>query len=246
MEVGESGRGLGTGNRGCRASGGSWPPGELGTTKQVWAHGPPSFTTPANHDILAQSLPKPLHRDLKAFFPELGCHLCADRHPPCAVEKARHQGPLESLLSQRWTEPSLFCTLGLPLQAPHSPGLAAAVPHVPGAKGPWGGRARHTPPPPPGPEWCCCPHVSSAEPRVKPWPEAVAPKASPPANEGSRPGGRWGRYHDRLLGLGAGGQQGVAPSRLADVHLPGGGVGVLGRVTPPRRLNRHEGDAVSC
>lgn len=38
----------------------------------------------------------------------------------------------------------------------------------------------------------------------------------------------------------------MAPSGLADVDLPGGGVGVLGRVTPPRRLNRHEGEAVSC
>ena len=44
-------------------------------------------------------------------------------------------------------------------------------------------------------------------------------------------------YHDRLLGLGAGGEQSLAPRGLPDVDFPGGGVGVLGRVAPPRRLD---------
>lgn len=83
-------------------------------------------------------------------------------------------------------------------------------------------------------------------PGQQPWPPGPPhPPAPRPAHEGSLQEAGGGCYHDGLLGLGAGGQQGVAPGGFPDVDVPGGGLGVLGRIAPPRRLNRHRGDAVS-
>lgn len=49
-------------------------------------------------------------------------------------------------------------------------------------------------------------------------------------------------YHDRLLRLGARGQQRVVPGRLPDIDLPGGGVRVLSSIAPPCSLIPDRGE----
>lgn len=165
---------------------------------------------------------------------------------PCPAQKAQQQA-LSRTFSQQSAGTSPIPFLGRFLWAPTALGLGRPVLYAPepGDPGDGGSPAQGTHLQHPQRHQ----HPAVGHSGLKCQGQVLAPsrghRGAPLPLRSARPGGRWAGYHDRLLGLGAGGEQSLAPRGLPDVDFPGGGVGVLGRVAPPRRL-QPDGGAVSC